>query len=116
MKTVPGGYEEFEAILRRRHASIMEARPDKNPGVFKSKINQAGSTVFVAPELVNGTLQKGFAFYRALEETFQNAAFMMVLVSEVHPFADGNGRAARIMRSAERRVRKECVSTCSSRG
>src|SRR3546814_108153 len=101
MKTVPGSYEEFEAILRRRHASIMEARPDKNPGVFKSKINQAGSTVFVAPELVNGTLQKGFEFYRALEEQFQKAAFMMVLVSEVHPFADGNGRAARIMMNAE---------------
>src|SRR3546814_15988390 len=26
---------------------------------------------------------------------------MMVLVSEVHPFADGNGRAARIMMNAE---------------
>jgi Fic family protein len=57
--------------------------------------------VFVAPELVNGTLEKGFEFYRALEEPFQKAAFMMVLVSEVHPFADGNGRAARIMMNAE---------------
>ena len=26
---------------------------------------------------------------------------MMVLVSEVHPFADGNGRAARVMMNAE---------------
>src|SRR3546814_19089287 len=101
MKTVPGGYEEFEAILRRRHASIMEARPDKNPGVFKSKINQAGSTVFVAPELVNGTLQKSFEFYRALEEPFPKAAYMMVQVSEVHPFSTGTGRAARIMKNDE---------------
>src|SRR3546814_3295122 len=34
MKTVPGSYEEFEAILRRQHAYIMEARPDNNPGVL----------------------------------------------------------------------------------
>jgi Fic family protein len=29
------------------------------------------------------------------------AIFMMFLISEVHPFADGNGRAARIMMNAE---------------
>jgi Fic family protein len=87
--------------LRRRHAAIMQARPDKNPGGFKTKVNQAGSTVFVAPDLVNGTLERGFEFYRALEEPFQRAVFMMVIVSEVHPFADGNGRTARIMMNAE---------------
>jgi hypothetical protein len=79
----------------------MEARPDKTPGGYKSKSNQAGSTVFVDPGLVNGTLEKGFEFYRALEEPFQKAVFMMILVSEVHPFADGNGRVARIMMNAE---------------
>ncbi len=101
MGTVPATLEQFELLLRRRHATIMEARPDKNPGIYKSKGNQAGATVFVAPELVNGTLEKGFEFYRALEEPFQKAAFMMMLVSEVHPFADGNGRAGRIMMNAE---------------
>ncbi len=29
------------------------------------------------------------------------AIFMMFLVSEVHPFADGNGRVARVMMNAE---------------
>jgi fido (protein-threonine AMPylation protein) len=101
MRTVPANLDEFEGLLRRRHASIMEARPGKNPGAYKSKGNQAGSTVFVAPELVKGTLEQGFEFYRALEEPFQKAAFMMMLVSEVHPFADGNGRTARIMMNAE---------------
>lgn len=101
MSTLPTSSEEFEAILRRRHASIMQARPDKNPGGYKTKGNQAGNTVFVAPELVNGTLERGFEFYRALEEPFQRAVFMMIIVSEVHPFADGNGRAARIMMNAE---------------
>jgi Fic family protein len=79
----------------------MEARTDRHPGMFKTKVNQAGSTVFVAPELVNGTLDRGFEFYRALEEPFQRAVFMMLMVSEVHPFADGNGRTARIMMNAE---------------
>lgn len=99
--TLPKSYQQFDALLRRRHATIMEARPDKNPGFYKEKGNQAGNTVFVAPELVNGTLEKGFEFYQALEEPFQRAAFMMILVSEVHPFADGNGRTARIMMNAE---------------
>ncbi|KUO51985.1 MAG: cell filamentation protein Fic [Sphingomonadales bacterium BRH_c3] len=101
MATLPASSEEFEAILRRRHATIMQARPDKNPGGYKTKVNQAGATVFVAPDLVTGILERGFEFYRALEEPFQRAVFMMIIVSEVHPFADGNGRTARIMMNAE---------------
>jgi hypothetical protein len=101
MSILPASANELDALLRRRHATLMQARPDKRPGEFKTKVNQAGSTVFVAPELVNGTLERGFEFYRALEEPFQRAVFMMLLVSEVHPFADGNGRTARIMMNAE---------------
>lgn len=101
MQTLPADFEKFLTLLRRRHAAIMEARPDKNPGVFKTKANRAGQTVFVAPELVNGTLEKGFAFLQGLGDPFQRATFMMVLVSEVHPFSDGNGRTARVMMNAE---------------
>jgi len=79
----------------------MEAREDKSPGAFKDRINRAGQTVFVAPELVDGTLERGFEFLQALDDPFQRAIYMMVLVSEVHPFADGNGRVARIMMNAE---------------
>jgi Fic family protein len=39
--------------------------------------------------------------YRSLQTPFQRAVFMMFLVAEVHPFADGNGRIARIMMNAE---------------
>ncbi|GAC1574073.1 MAG: hypothetical protein NVS3B5_04110 [Sphingomicrobium sp.] len=101
MSTLPESNKVFEALLRRRHATIMQARPEKNPGGYKAKVNQAGTTIFVAPDLVNGTLERSFVFYRALEEPFQRAAFMMIVVSEVHPFADGNGRTARIMINAE---------------
>jgi Fic family protein len=101
MKTLPSDFGQFLALLRRRHAAIMGARPDKNPGAFKTKANRAGNTVFVAPDLVSGTLEKGFDFLQGLGEPFQRAAFMMILVSEVHPFSDGNGRVARVMMNAE---------------
>jgi Fic family protein len=52
-------------------------------------------------QLVRGTLIKGFDFYRALVDPFARAAFMMFMISEVHPFMDGNGRMARVMMNAE---------------
>lgn len=101
MKRVPRDFESFISLLKERHASFMKFRPDKRPGEFKSKANRAGNTFFVAPDLVVGTLAKGFEIYRGSEAPFQRAVFMMFLVSEVHPFVDGNGRAARIMMNAE---------------
>jgi hypothetical protein len=35
--------------------------------------------------LVDGTLERGFQFLQALDDPFQRAVYMMVLVSEVHP-------------------------------
>ena len=101
LRRLPVDVAGFVDLLRHRHAMVMEARPDKTPGVFKSRENRAGATVFVAPDLVDGTLERGFDFLQALDDPFQRAVFMMVLVSEVHPFADGNGRVARIMMNAE---------------
>jgi prophage maintenance system killer protein len=101
MSRIPRSFEEFGDLLKGRHARIMEGRPDKSPGRFKQDSNRAGSTFFVTPELVKGTLAKGFEIYRVLTTPFQRAAFMMFFVSEVHPFADGNGRIARIMMNAE---------------
>lgn len=101
MNRIPLDYDDFIEILRYRHIEILAARLDKNPGQFKAKVNVAGSTQFVDPSLVKGTLRKGFEIYRALEYSFHKAIYMMFLVSEVHPFADGNGRVARIMMNAE---------------
>ena len=36
-----------------------------------------------------------------MDTPFRRAAFVHFLVTEVHPFADGNGRVARIMLNAE---------------
>ena len=101
MSRLPGNPTELIALLKSRHARIMEGRPDKGPGRFKAEPNRAGSTAFVTPELVEGTLAKGFEMYRGLTSPLHRAIFMMFLTSEVHPFADGNGRVARIMMNAE---------------
>jgi hypothetical protein len=101
MARLPRSFDEMSALLKSRHAAVMEGRPDKGPGRFKDDPNRAGSTLFVAPELVEGTLAKGFEIYRGLTSPLHRAIFMMFLISEVHPFADGNGRVARIMMNAE---------------
>jgi Fic family protein len=50
---------------------------------------------------VEGTLQEAFDIYQRLISPFARAVFQMFLVSEVHPFDDGNGRIARVMMNAE---------------
>ena len=101
MSRLPRSLEEFHSLLASRHAQIMGGRPDKGPGRFKTAANRAGSTLFVAPELVKGTLAKGFEMYRSLAAPLHRATFITFLISEVHPFADGNGRVSRIMMNAE---------------
>ena len=88
-------------IIQYRHKILLSARKDKNPGQFKNKNNRAGDTEFVDMELVRGTLMQSFDLYRALSHPFAKAAFIMFVVSEVHPFLDGNGRMARVMMNAE---------------
>lgn len=94
-------FDGFVSTLRSRHAVLMGGRPDKRPGEFKMEVNRAGLTVFVDPPLVVGTLRQGFEIMRSLSEPFQRAAMAMFVVSEVHPFDDGNGRIARVMMNAE---------------
>lgn len=96
---ISGG--EFVEFLRARHAVLMAARPDKRPGLFKKEPNYAGGYQFVDPELVEGTLRRGFDLMADVDDPFARAVAMMVLTTEVHPFDDGNGRLARIMVNAE---------------
>jgi fido (protein-threonine AMPylation protein) len=101
MKRLPKSADALLDLLRKRHRTIMEGRPEKASGEFKDRPNQVGSFIFVAPEDVHGTLVEGFRVYQRLTEPLHRAIFMMFLVSEVHPFADGNGRVARVMMNAE---------------
>lgn len=101
MRLVPETANDLVDILRERHGKVLSGRPEASPGRFKTKPNRVGSTVFVAPDAILGTLDRGFDIYRGLDAGFHRAVFMHFMVSEIHPFADGNGRLARIMMNAE---------------
>ena len=101
MRRTPRDAAALLDLLRQRHAAVLANRPEVRPGEFKRVPNQAGATLFVLPDDVPGTLERGFALGRSLETPFQRAVFMHFLIAEVHPFADGNGRIARIMMNAE---------------
>jgi hypothetical protein len=97
----PRSPSEFLEILQARHEIFMHERPEKNPGAFKTQANLAGNIHFVMPEEVVGTLTVAFEIYDHLQPGLERALFMHLVVSEVHPFEDGNGRIARIMMNAE---------------
>ena len=101
MSTVARDPEEFIQLLRSRHATILAGRPEKNPGIFKQAANRAGQSTFVLPGLVAGTLRAGWTRLDELDTPFERAVYTTFLVSEVHPFDDGNGRVARVMMNAE---------------
>lgn len=101
MRRTPHTADELVEILQDRHRIMMAARPDKNPGMFKMQNNHAGDSHFVDYTLVRGTLMKGYEYYQSLESAFAKALFMLFMISEVHPFNDGNGRISRIMMNAE---------------
>ncbi|MGO9322332.1 MAG: Fic family protein [Solirubrobacteraceae bacterium] len=99
--STPSNADELLSLLGLFHARIMAGRPQERPGHFKTRANRAGSTEFVAPLRVRGTLRRGYERYGALDPGFARAAFAMFLVAEVHPFSDGNGRVARALANAE---------------
>lgn len=93
--------DTFIDRLRDAHRDIMGGRPEERPGEWKQVENMAGTTVFVHPDLVEGTLRKGIEIARALEDPFCRAVAMMCVLSEIHPFGDGNGRVSRAFMNAE---------------
>lgn len=101
MSVLPNNPDHLLQLLRERHGVLLAARKTKNPGVFKDRNNRAGLTEFVDWQLVAGTLKKGYEFYSMLKHPFARATYMMFMISEVHPFLDGNGRIARVMMNAE---------------
>ena len=97
----PDSAEALITTLKNRHRVLLAQRPDKNPGTFKEKANKAGSTHFVKPDQVEGTLVQGFDIYKVVPEGIKKALFIHFMISECHPFDDGNGRLSRIMMNAE---------------
>jgi len=93
---IPESAEGFVSQLREWNGRVIESRRDKNPGEFKTEPNRFGTTWFVAPDMVLGTLLKGYEFIMRAETPANRAALAMFIVAEVHPFTDGNGRTARM--------------------
>ena len=98
---VPNNPDALLTLLRSHHGLMLARRPAARSGSFKAKPNQAGGTTFVHPDLVEGTLSEGFRYLEPLPAGLARAVFMMFLVSEVHPFTDGNGRLGRVLMNAE---------------
>ena len=70
-------------------------------GEFKEQNNFAGQTRFVESGLVRGTLLEGVKLASSVPEGMARAIFYAFLVSEIHPFSDGNGRLSQLMMNAE---------------
>lgn len=101
MVTTPQSVDELLSLMQQRHQLIMAERPDKRPGLLKEKNNKAGDSQFVEPNLLVGTFRQAFNDYLSLPEGLARAIYIQFLVSECHPFDDGNGRLSRIMLNAE---------------
>ena len=115
---VPKSADELIDLLKKRHQKILSTRPHKRPGQFKSINNRAGNSHFADHRLVEGTLIKGYEIYETMPIGFLRAAFLMFMISEVHPFEDGNGRISRVMMNAELENANESriIITTSMRG
>jgi hypothetical protein len=92
----PQNFEDFAKQLKDWNRQVIESRQSKSPGEFKSESNRAGNTIFVTPDLVIGTLSKGYEVIMSAATPANRAALAMIVVAEVHPFTDGNGRTARL--------------------
>jgi hypothetical protein len=101
LKREYGSSDDFLRDLQYINKTIIPLRADKNPGQWKEKSNKAGSTIFVNPTDVKGTLRKGFDIAQRIEHPFLKGVFLSFVVSEVHPFNDGNGRTCRLILNRE---------------
>jgi hypothetical protein len=107
----PATEEAFLEWIRQANAKVMGARAAASPGEWKQRPNQAGSTFFVQPELVEGTLRKAWPLFATMELPMQRALLAMFIVSEVHPFQDGNGRTARLLMNSFLSSVRQCRIT-----
>ncbi len=101
MTASPRSFPDFIDSMRYINKTVISTRLDKFPGEFKTKENRAGDTVFVHPDYVEGTLNRAFKISETISHPIARGIFFSFVVSEVHPFADGNGRTCRIILNRE---------------
>jgi hypothetical protein len=98
---VPPVGDDFVDVLQERHRAMLERRPEVNPGHLKLETNYAGTTQFVQPSHVRGTLAEGSRLAMTIPEGLARGIYYLFLIAEVHPFADGNGPLSRLVMNAE---------------
>lgn len=96
-----GSFAEFVDEIKERNRTLMDARPEKDPGNFKTEPNYVGNSEFVPPGLVEGTLKEGYEMLKSISHPLARGIFVHTLLVLVHPFNDGNGRTSRIMMTKE---------------
>lgn len=99
--TLPPPGPNFIEGLQERHHAMLLRRPESKPGELKTEANYAGTTLFVEPAFVRGTMQTGSQMALTIPEGLARAIFYAFLVTEIHPFEDGNGRLSRLTMNAE---------------
>lgn len=99
--TLPPTGAEFLEGLQQWHAEMLKNRPEAHPGHLKTQVNFAGTTRFVEPAFVRGTLAQCSTLALSIPEGLARAIFYAFLVSDIHPFDDGNGRLSRLVMNAE---------------
>ena len=73
-------FPEFVAEIEERNRQLLEGRPEKLPGRFKTDPNRAGNTVFVMPDLTSGTLREGWAMLEGIQHPLARGIFLHALL------------------------------------
>lgn len=93
--------EDFLKHIQGWHRQMLGRRPEANPGELKREVNYAGTTQFIDPAMVRGTFEVCSEIALTIPEGLSRAIFYGFLISDIHPFDDGNGRISRLMMNAE---------------
>lgn len=92
--------DDFIKLVRSIHHKLTHnTLSDIQSWQFKTQWNKVGRYVFVLPKLVEWTLRYAYALSKWLDG-MGKAVFLHYAMTEIHPFADGNGRTSRIVLNA----------------
>lgn len=93
---LPEKETDYLEFCKDVHSQILAGRKNINPGKIKNENNRVGSYQFVDKSQVEGTFRQATIIGQELSG-FEKAIFYAYVISEIHPFLDGNGRISRIL-------------------
>ncbi|MGM0561208.1 MAG: Fic family protein [Pseudomonadota bacterium] len=87
----------FIDLLQDCHTAVEHGNPADRPGEFKTVTTRFGSTIFSKPDELEETLKRGFNLLDRVADPFSQAALMVAIITETHPFLHGSGKVALLM-------------------